>query len=144
VASAVVLATRGDLNGPFNVAPDGWIGGEQLVALAGGPRLRLPERVISTVVRAAGRLVRSAPEGIAPYTLHPWAVANDRLRAAGWTPRFTNEEAYVAGHRPNPWESVSPRRRQELALGAASTLSLAVVVGAGVAIRRRLSAGRGG
>jgi hypothetical protein len=136
LAAAVVRAARGDLSGPFNVAPDGWIDGEELVALAGGPRLRLPERMISAVGRGVARVVRSAPEGIAPYTLHPWVVANDRLRATGWAPTYSNEEAYVVGHRPTPWAAVSPRRRQELALGAAGVAVLATFLGAAVGLRR--------
>ena len=46
-------------------------------------------------------------------------IANDRLKAEGWEPASSNEEAYVGAHRAGPWATLSPRRRQELALGAA-------------------------
>jgi len=77
-----------------------------------------------------------------PYTMHPWVVANDRLRAAGWTPGYSNEEAYVAAHRAAPWATVSPQRRQELALAGAGAGLLALVVG-GIAVVRRTAVRRG-
>jgi hypothetical protein len=46
---------------------------------------------------------------VLPYLVHPWVVANDRLRDAGWAPRHTNEEALLlampadGGHGALPW-----------------------------------------
>ena len=63
--------------------------------------------------------------------MHPWVIANDRLKAEGWEPASSNEEAYVGAHRAGPWATLSPRRRQELALGAAGVAVLGgVAVGA--------------
>ena len=89
-------------------------------ALAGVPRrARAGRRSSDELAWARWKLgLSSTPPGLLPYTIHPWVVANDRLKAAGWSPTPTNEEAYVAGHRPAPWATVSPQRRQELALGA--------------------------
>jgi hypothetical protein len=70
--------------------------------------------------------------------MHPWVVANDRIKAAGWTPSFTNEEAYVAGHRAAPWATVSPQRRQEIALAGAGAALVALIVGV-IALLRRSS-----
>lgn len=139
LASAVDLARRARLDGPRNVAPDGWITGDTVRALAGGPpRVRLPERL---AVRLAGLRWRwrlaPTPPAMLPLTVHPWVVANDRLRAEGWEPVATNEEAYVASHRPGPWAMLSPRRRQELTLGVAAAVVAAAVVGGVVAARRR-------
>jgi hypothetical protein len=64
-------------------------------------------------------------------------VSNDKLTAAGWKPEFSNEEAYVAGHEANPWADLSPRRRQELALGVAGGVAVASVAGVVTALRRR-------
>jgi len=137
VASAVVLAWRSRLDGPFNVAPDGWIPGDQVRALAGLPRLRVPDPVVHRLAWARWKLGLSpTPPGLLPYTIHPWVIANDRLKAAGWSPTSTNEEAYVAGHRAAPWATVSPQRRQEIALGAAAAALTAAVAG-GIAIVRR-------
>jgi hypothetical protein len=82
------------------------------------------------------RLAPTAP-GILPYARHPWVVANDRLVAAGWTAKVSNEEAYVAGHEASAIESISPQRRQELALGAMAVLAAAAVAGSVAAIRWR-------
>ena len=137
LAAAVVLAWRSRLDGPFNVAPDGWIPGDQLRALAGVPRVRVPDPVARRVAWTRWKLGLSpTPPGLLPYTIHPWVIASDRLKAAGWSPTSTNEEAYVAGHRPAPWATLSPQRRQELALGGAAAALAGAAVGA-VALARR-------
>jgi nucleoside-diphosphate-sugar epimerase len=138
LANAVDLARRARLDGPRNVAPDGWIDGDTVRALAGGaPRLRLPERV---AVRLAGVRWRwglaPTPPELLPYTVHPWVIANDRLEADGWEPAASNEEAYVGAHRAGPWATLSPSRRQELALGAVG-VSLAGGIAGVVSLARR-------
>jgi nucleoside-diphosphate-sugar epimerase len=139
LAAAVDLARRARLDGPRNVAPDGWISGDTVRALAGGaPRVRLPERL---AVRLAGLgwrwgLTRTPP-ALLPFTVHPWVVANDRLTADGWAPVSSNEEAYVGAHRAGPWATLSPRRRQEVALGGAVAALAATATGVVALIRRR-------
>lgn len=139
LAAAVVLAARRRLDGSFNVAPDGWLGPERLEALEAGPRLRVPDGVTEALVRARSLVgLRPVPRGILPYVRHPWVVANDKLRAEGWIPAFSNEEAFIAGTPAPPWAVVSPKRRQELALGAAGAAAVALAGGA-VALARRLT-----
>jgi nucleoside-diphosphate-sugar epimerase len=139
LASAVDAARRARIDGPRNVAPDGWVSGDTIRSLAGGaPRLRLPERVALRLagVRWRWRLAPTPPS-LLPFTVHPWVIANDRLKADGWAPTASNEEAYVGAHRAGPWATLSPRRRQEVALGAAG---LTLVGGAATAVallRRR-------
>ena len=61
------------LDGPRNVAPDGWISGDTVRALAGGaPRVRLPERLALRVagVRWRWGLAPTPPE-LLPFTVHP-------------------------------------------------------------------------
>lgn len=138
LAAAVAVAVEQRLDGAFNVAPEGWVPGEELRALQGGPRLRLPGRIAERVASWRWRAGMSpTPPGLLPWTCHPWVVASDRLRAHGWASTHTNEEAFVAGHRPSPWANVSPRRRQELALGA-SVAGAVGLAGSVVAIVRRL------
>jgi len=144
LAAAIVLAWRSRLDGPFNVAPDGWIPGEQLRALAGTPRVRVPGPIARVLTWAGWHFgLAPAPPGLLAYTIHPWVVANDRLKAAGWSPQSSNEEAYVAGHRPAPWATVSPKRRQELALGGTAAVGVGAVAGVVALVRRlqRRSAG---
>ena len=99
LASAVLLAATARLDGARNVAPDGWLRGTEYTALdAGTPKVRLPERVGDRVSRLRWRLrLAPTPPGLQPYARHPWVVANDRLRADGWVPEHSHEEAFVAG-----------------------------------------------
>jgi len=96
---------------------------------AGGPaRLPLPRWLggpLRAVAEATG--IRPPWPGVEPYTRHPWVVANDRLRAAGWEPTMSNEEAFVDAGRPGD--------RTWLTAAAASVATVAVVAGA--AARRR-------
>ena len=119
LASAVLLAARERLDGVFNVAPDGWVPGERVRALAGAvPRVKLPDRVNEVVTNLRWRFQRGPiPPGLRSYTRWPWLVANDRLKAVGWQPTVTNEQAYVEGTEAKWWTMVSPKRRQEIALG---------------------------
>jgi nucleoside-diphosphate-sugar epimerase len=138
LAAAVDLARRARLDGARNVAPDGWVGGDTIRALAGGPpRVRLPERL---ALRVAGLRWRwgmaPTPPELLPFTVHPWVIANDRLKADGWEPASSNEEAYVGAHAAGPWATLSPRRRQELALGAAGVGIVGVLAGAVAVVRR--------
>jgi nucleoside-diphosphate-sugar epimerase len=138
LASAVAMAVHRHLDGPYNVAPDGWISREQVRALRGsGLRLPLPEPVAHRLATLRWRLrLRPVPPAVLPYLTNPWVVANDRLRAAGWTARHTNEEAFVAGHQPGPFATMSPRRRQELLLGGAAVLLAGAVTGVVLLARR--------
>lgn len=98
VVSAVVAAVTAPLEGPFNVAPDGWLADEDLRGLLGGPaRLSLPGRLGRPLAVLARRLRPGASlTRIDAYARHPWVVANDRLRSTGWRADHSNEEALVA------------------------------------------------
>jgi nucleoside-diphosphate-sugar epimerase len=144
LAAAVVVGIDRRLDGVFNVAPDGWVPGERVRALSGErPRLPLPERFSELVAGLRWRFVRGPiPPGLLPYTFEPWVISNGRLRAAGWAPTVTNEQTYVEGTEAPWWTMVSPKRRQELALGGGAvallvTLVVGVVLGRRRFIRRR-------
>jgi len=134
LAAAIVFAWDHELVGVYNVAPDGWITHDQARAIVGGvARLRLPGRLAGTVASLGWRLLRTGtPAEARPYSVHPWVVANDRLRAAGWVPERTNEEALVSSDNRSHWSDLPPSRRQEVALLAAGGGILAVA-GAAVA-----------
>ncbi len=138
LAAAVVLAVSRRLDGVYNVAPDGWVAGERVRALAGGvPRIKLPARVREVLDDVRWRLTRGPiPPGMSAYTRWPWLVANDRLKAAGWRPTVTNEQAYVEGTEQRWWTMVSPKRRQELALGGLGVGIGALLGAIVVAVRR--------
>jgi nucleoside-diphosphate-sugar epimerase len=145
LAAAVVAAWDAGLAGPVNVAPAGWLTPTQRRELDPVPRLRLPEPVALKVASWRWRLrLAPVPPGILAYARHPWVVANDRLVATGWQETSSNEEAYVAGHEASAIESISPQRRQELALGALGGALAAGVAGTVAVVRRRRRTARNG
>ena len=135
VAAAVALAVTDDLRGVFNVAPDGWVADETARALAGGvARVSLPGWLARPWSRLGWFLRRrGTPAGAAPWVTHPWVVANDRLRRAGWAPSHTNEEAFVVAEPASAVATAVGRHRQEITLGAAGVV-IAGAIGAVVAL----------
>lgn len=119
VATAVALSVDRTLDGVYNVAPDGSIPGDRVRALSGRRfRLPLPERLADVVAALRWRFQRGPiPPGLGSYTRSTWVIANDKLRAEGWEPTVTNEQAYVEGTEASWLTMVTPKRRQELALG---------------------------
>ena len=143
LASAVDLVRRKRLDGPCNVAADGWLDAPAVRALAGAPpRLPLPAPAAQALASVGWRLrIAQTPPGLVAYTAAPWAVANDRITAAGWVPTHSNEEAYVLGTPGTPWSRLSPKRRQELALGTAGVVVVTAVVGLVAVLRSRRRSG---
>lgn len=143
VAAAIHLALTERLDGVFNLAPDGWIEADEARAIAARrPQVRLPEGLVRRVTATAWRLgLGQMPPEAVPWLVHPWVVANDRLRAAGWEPAHSNEEALVAAVEPGPWQGLSSGRRQALALSGALAGVAAAAAGT-VAVVRRVRARR--
>jgi nucleoside-diphosphate-sugar epimerase len=138
LASALERAVSARLDGVFNVASDGWGPGGRVRALSGRTgRLRLPDRAAEVVSRLRWRFQRGPiPPGLRSYTMSPWVVANDRLRSTGWRPTFTNEQVFVEATEARWWTMLTPKRKQELSLGAAGVLATLVAVTVAVVIRR--------
>lgn len=136
LASAVVLAVDRRLSGIYNVAPDGHVPGSRVRSLWGmAPRLRLPDRVGEVVADLRWRFQRGPiPPGLRPYVRSPWLVSNGKLRAEGWSPTVTNEQTFVEGTETKWWTMLTPKRKQEIALGAMT----AVIVGGLIALIRAL------
>ncbi|MBW3645055.1 MAG: NAD-dependent epimerase/dehydratase family protein [Actinobacteria bacterium] len=128
LAAAVALAVERRLDGSYNVAPAGWLAPGEVRALTGAlPRLPVPRRLATSVTRWSWhRGLGSLPPDLIAYGAQPWVVAGDRLRAEGWEARHSNAEALVEAYEGMPWTRLSPKRRQELALG---TATVAVVGG---------------
>jgi nucleoside-diphosphate-sugar epimerase len=138
LATAVEVVRRTRLDGPVNVAPDGWIAGDVVRDLSGvAPKTAMPVKVARLLARIRWRFQRGPiPPGLLPYTAYPWLVANDRLKAAGWVPRYTNEQAYVAGTEARWWTMLSPKRKQEVALVIAGVGAAGLALAVGLLLRR--------
>ena len=143
VASAVVLCATAPspVDGPLNVAPEGWINENEAAALAGA--LLPPPRVPAFLVPPARRLLWAIGVGVTPpeagsYASHPWVVAAYRLRSLGWSPSHTNDEAVVATTSCSPLAALSPRRRQEVLLAVTGALLGGLVLTSITLVRRAL------
>jgi nucleoside-diphosphate-sugar epimerase len=138
LARAVEILVRERAEGVFNVAPDGWVRAEEVRSLSGrAPRLPIPGVVAAEIVRFSwNKGIVPTPPGIMQYATEPWVVSNDRLRALGWEPSWSNVEAYVDSFDPRPWAMLNAKRRQQIALGGAG-VGLAGVAAAARLIARR-------
>jgi nucleoside-diphosphate-sugar epimerase len=138
LASAVVVAAVQQLDGVFNVAPDGWLSATELRDLLGArPKIRVPVPLPRRLDRYVSRRVgRPMPTGLLPYTRYPWVVANDRMRSHGWRPRYGNDQVFVAADAGMPWDSMNARQRQYVSLGIGAVV-VAGMVGLAIWLVRR-------
>ena len=142
LASAVVLAWERGLDGVYNVAPDAGVREDEARALAGGvAKVPLPSRVAHAFTNWTWKMWRSGvPREARAYATHPWVVAPDKLKAEGWQPQYTSEEALVATDVRPHWDDLPPGKRQNYNLAITLIAAVAVLAGAGAAvaaIRRR-------
>jgi nucleoside-diphosphate-sugar epimerase len=137
VVTAIVHAIEHDLDGVFNVAPDGWLEHERIVGLVTRGTVAMSATLLERLVDRSLRLgVGELPPAIVELFRHPWVLANDRLRATGWSPQRTNEEALleaVLEHAPYYALGRWRLRRDRLRIGAIVALAAA----GAVAIARR-------
>lgn len=135
LASAIETVVIGGLTGAVTVASDGWLEQTDVEKALGRRRVELPAAVaFGTAARLHAIGVTTGPASELAYLVHPWVVGAQRLRAAGWTPNYTNAEAlatYAAG-RP-----ITPQRLRINAKGATAAAGATVaVIGAAALVRR--------
>jgi len=121
LASAIVIASKRELLGVYNVSPNSWIGQAELKELSPEPDQKIEGRLRSLYVyflKSTG--LANMPTGLEPYINFPWVVSNDKLKSEGWEPRYTNSEAYVSYVRTPYWQILLMRYRQEVSLIGAS------------------------
>jgi UDP-glucose 4-epimerase len=143
VVGAVVHALTRPLDGAFNVAPDGWLAFEDVLRFVGRRTVRLdPERARGLLAAAERSGLGELPPGAVDLFLHPWVLANDRLRATGWAPRRTNEEALLDALAEHVgWVALGRLRVRRRTLAAAGVAAGTAAV---VALARAASSGRTG
>jgi UDP-glucose 4-epimerase len=131
LVSALALVATRDLPGVYNVAADGWLAPEEARELVtSSPVPSLSAEALERVLRRTWELgIGDVPPGVLPYLTHPWVIANDKLRAAGWAPARTNADAVAEARAAFPPRS---RARTTAAAGAVGISAL----GAAVAVRR--------
>jgi nucleoside-diphosphate-sugar epimerase len=135
LAAAIETVVVHGLKGPVTVASDGWLEQQEVEKALGRRRVELPASVaFGTAARLHAIGVTTGPASELAYLVHPWVVGAERLRAAGWSPGYTNAEAlatYAAG-RP-----IVPQRIRINAKGATAAAGATVaVIGAAALVRR--------
>jgi nucleoside-diphosphate-sugar epimerase len=133
-AAALALAVHGEVDGVANVAADGWLEDDAVRDLVGAGGAALPDDLARRVLRALWSSgLGDAPPELLPYLRHPWVLATDHIRAAGWRPEHSNESAILVSPRlASP--TVTPRR---VAVATAALVGTAGVgIGAARAVRR--------
>jgi nucleoside-diphosphate-sugar epimerase len=96
VVGAIVHALRTPLDGAFNVAPDGGIDFDRTVTLVGRPTVPMDVDTLERVAARGHRLgLVEVDEGVVDLFRYRWVMSNERLRATGWEPMRSNEEALL-------------------------------------------------
>jgi nucleoside-diphosphate-sugar epimerase len=94
---ALTWAVDGRVDGAVTVGSDGWLEHPAVEQISGMRSIVLPPAVAFATAERLHRVgVLPAPASELRYLTHPWVVGSQRLRAAGWQPRWTNEEALAA------------------------------------------------
>lgn len=133
LVTAIALVALADHPGTFNVASDGWIDHEDADALLPPTRVPpLPAELLERVLtRTWSTGLGEVPPGVVPYLVHPWVVANDKLKTTGWRPTHSNQEALRDGLASLP----RPQTRERTLAFAAGVITASAVIY--LATRRR-------
>lgn len=143
LASAIVHAVATRIQGPYNVASEGWLSFAEIGAILDRRLLSVPEEIAHRLADQAQRWGQlDLPPGAVPYLMHPWVMATDKLVATGWQPRYTNRDAVAvlaADIRDRivigPID-VSRSALQRGALGAVGAAAVAALLGVRWLVRR--------
>lgn len=113
--NAVMHAIERRLDGVFNVAPDGFVNEERAREITGAlPRPSLPRRLAFVINNLLWRMRHGSSFVAAhPYLEHPWVLSNDKLKAVGWQPLYSSEEALVASVPSGPLVKFGTRQRRQ-------------------------------
>jgi nucleoside-diphosphate-sugar epimerase len=135
LVTALDLAVAARWRGPCVVACDGWLAQSQVERLSGRRRLELPAAVALSTAERLHRLgVSTGAPSELDSLLAPVVVESLRLRAAGWTPTWTNEGALAAHLDATGTSAARTDRGAAYAAGAAG--ATAAVVGTAALVRR--------
>ena len=140
VVGAILHAVDRGIDGAYNVAPDGWLDFAQVLALVGRRTVPLDHGRLRALVAGAHRLgVGELEPGVSELFRHPWVLSNARLRATGWRPTRSSEEALLeAVVEHAPYLSLGRLRvARRTAGGVALALGATAVAVSAAALRRR-------
>ena len=120
LVAALELVIGDDHPGVYNVAADGWLDADTAWTLLPGPSAPAwPADALARALRWSWTVgIGEIPPTVVPYLVHPWVIANDRLRGLGWEPWYTNEEAIRSAAGAAPTRRWPRRLRRESAAPA--------------------------
>jgi len=147
LAAAALTCLESELGGVFSVGSPGWLKPAEVERLSGMRRVEVPLRLAFGTAERLHRVgVLAAPAEDLAYVVHPWVVGASRLLAAGWVPRYSNQDCLAVlleeVHRHRTGVIRRPDRR-DAALGAAGAAVALVGTAALVRQARRRRHGRG-
>jgi nucleoside-diphosphate-sugar epimerase len=94
VADALALSVVEDLDGAFNLAAEGSLVADRALELVGKRKIEFAEPTAFSLWDRLWSLgLAEAPPGMLHYVMYPWVVATDKLAAAGFRARRSNEQA---------------------------------------------------
>ena len=97
VIAALAFAVFEDLDGAYNLAPEGWLERDEIVEVVGRRSVRIGEaRAFSLADRMWSRGLAEAPAGMLHYVMHPWVMSVEKLAQAGFRCSRTGREALEA------------------------------------------------
>ncbi len=142
VAAAVALAIDEPLQGPYNVAAEGWLSFDETRRLLGRRVWEVPEEVAFGATQRGHALgLSKLPASGLPWVMHPWVVSPQRLVDAGWRPTLSNRDlaALLAAEVNDRIEiaGVSTDRRTVARAGVAAAASVGGLLALGLLARRR-------
>jgi UDP-glucose 4-epimerase len=95
VVEGLILLIEGRHGGAFNVAGDGVLTINECGDLIGLKRRKMPLKAAWRLAGVMWKLRQSeTPPGNLHFALHPWVVANDKLKSVGWQPRYSTRETF--------------------------------------------------
>ena len=129
VARALQFAVFNELNGTYNLAPEGWLEYDEVLAVLGKRRIDLPEPMAFSVAERLWAFgMGEAPAGMLHYVMHPWVVGTGKLMEAGFRCRHSNLDALaqtVDATKGRVRVAGRTVQKRDLKRGASATLALA-------------------
>lgn len=141
VLGAFRFAIDNDLDGAYNVASEGWLSTDEMLAVSDQKTVEIGEEVAYSMMDQMWQMgISPAPAGFLHYAMHPWVMSPDKLIKAGWRPKHTNRDALVElveEHRPYLLIGRARIERRRVRLGLAGLGAVVGLLGLRSLARRR-------
>lgn len=142
LASALEFIVLNDLEGPLTVGSEGHLDEDDVEKITGRSRVELPQSFVFGTAQRLHRLgLTPAPSSELHYVTHPWVTSSERLRAAGWSPKYDNAEAlHLLMDEIKGRHALASRRIGRRETATAATIGAAgatvAILGTAVAVRK--------